>query len=162
MEKGTTIGNKKITALFDAGTFVETGAYVKRADGTPVGAVCGYGAVGGRLVYAFAQDSDCNKGAFDMLQAEKIARLYELAMKNGAPVVGIFDSIGAYVCDGANAMAAYGKLLKAVSDASGVIPQYAVVSGVCSGLAATVASMFDVVTVVEDSGKLFLRPRKVL
>lgn len=156
MAERTTVGKEKITALFDAGTFVETGAYIKRADGASVGAVCGYGAVCGKLVYAFVQDSDRNKGAFDMLQAEKIVRLYELAQKNGAPVIGVFDSIGAYVCDGAEAMAAYGKLLKAVSDASGVIPQYAVVSGVCSGLAATVASLFDVVTVVKGKGKLFV------
>lgn len=156
MAERMTVGKEKITALFDAGTFVETGAYMKRADGAAVGAVCGYGAVCGKLVYAFVQDSDRNKGAFDMLQAEKIVGLYELAKKNGAPVIGVFDSIGAYLNDGAEAMAAYSKLLKTVSDASGVIPQYAVVSGVCSGLAATVAALFDVVTVVKESGKLFV------
>lgn len=156
MEKGTTIGSTKIAALFDAGTFVETGAYMKRDGGELTGVVCGYGAIGGKLVYAFSQDSDRKKGAFDMLQAEKIARLYGMAMKNGAPVVGIFDSAGAVLCDGASAMSAYGKLLKVVSDASGVIPQIAVIGGICSGMAATVAAMFDLTVTVKDQSQLFV------
>ncbi len=156
MEKGMTVGSQKIAALFDAGTFVEVGAYVQRDGGELTGVVCGYGAVCGRLVYAFAQDSDRKKGAFDALQAEKIASLYRMAMKNGAPVVGMFDSAGAVVCDGATVLSAYGTLLKTVSDASGVIPQIALISGVCSGLAATVASMFDVTVTVKDASELFV------
>ena len=156
MGKGTTIGSEKIVALFDAGTFVETGAYVKRADGSMVGVVCGYGAINGKLAYAFAQDSDQKKGAFDALQAEKIASLYAMAMKNGAPVIGIFDSVGAIVCDGASAMSAYGKFLSVVSAASGVIPQIALIDGVCAGLGATIASMFDVTVAVKESSKLFV------
>lgn len=156
MEKGTTIGSEKISALFDAGTFVETGAYVKRANGDLTGVVCGYGAIGGKLVYAFAQDSDRKKGAFDALQAEKIATLYGMAMKNGAPIVGIFDSAGAVIDDGAAVMAAYGKMLNCVSRASGVIPQIAIIGGVCAGMSATVASMFDVVVTIKDRSQLFV------
>ncbi len=156
MEKSTTVGSVKIAALFDAGTFVETGAYMKRAGGDLTGVVCGYGAIGGKLVYAFAQDSDRKKGAFDALQAEKIAMLYSMAIKNGAPIVGIFDSVGAVVGDGAGAMSAYGKLLKCVSDASGVIPQIALISGVCAGTAATVAAMFDLIVTVKDKSELFV------
>lgn len=156
MEKGTTIGKEKIVSLFDSGTFVETGAYMKREEGDLVGVICGYGAIGGKLVYAFAQDSDRNKGAFDALQAEKIAMLYSMAMKNGAPVVGLFDSIGAYVGDGASAMSAYGRVLAAVSAASGVIPQIALISGICSGMSATIAAMFDLVVTVKDKSQLFV------
>ncbi len=156
MEKGKTVGYEKLSALFDAGTFVETGAYMKRECGDIVGVVCGYGAIGGKLVYAFSQDSDCRKGAFDALQSEKIAALYGLAMKNAAPVVGMFDSAGAVLCDGASAMSAYGRLLKVVSDASGIIPQIAVITGICSGMAATVASMFDVLVTVKDKSQLFV------
>ncbi len=156
MEKDKTIGTQKIAALFDAGTFVETGAYMKRSNGDMTGVVCGYGAVGGKLVYAFSQDSDRKKGAFDTLQADKIAALYGMAMKNGAPVVGMLDSAGAVLCDGASAMSAYGKLLKTVSDASGVIPQIAVITGVCSGLSATVAAMFDLLITVKEQTKLFV------
>lgn len=156
MEKKTTVGAEKIAALFDSGTYAEIGAYRRRADGTPVGAVCGYGAVNGKLVYAFAQDSDRQKGAFDALQAEKIAALYELACKNGAPVVGLFDSAGAYVTDGASTLAAYGKLLACVSRASGAVPQIAVINGVCAGLAATAATMFDLVVTVKEQSQLFV------
>ena len=155
MELGTTIGKEKMVALFDAGTFVETGAYMKR-DGAMTGVVCGYGAIGGKLVYAFSQDSDRKKGAFDALQAEKIVKLYEMALKNGAPVIGFFDSVGVVVNDGASAMSAYGKLLRAVSEASGVIPQIAVISGVCAGMAATVAAMFDVIVTVKEQSQLFV------
>ena len=156
MEKSTTVGIEKIAALFDAGTFVETGAYMKRDGADLAGVVCGYGAIGGKLVYAFAQDSDRKKGAFDALQAEKIAMLYSMAMKNGAPIVGMFDSAGAVLADGASVMSAYGKLLKCVSDASGVIPQIALISGVCAGMSATVAAMFDLVVTVKDQSKLFV------
>lgn len=156
MERSTTVGSAKIAALFDAGTFVETGAYVKRADGALTGVVSGYGAVGGKLVFAFAQDSDRQKGAFDALQAEKIVSLYRMAMKNGAPVVGFFDSVGAFVYEGSAVLSAYGKLLKVVSDASGVIPQIAVINGVCSGMAATVAASFDLTVSVKDQSKLFV------
>ncbi len=155
MEKGMTIGNAKIAALFDSGTFVETGAYMKRDDEL-TGVVCGYGAVNGKLVYAFAQDTDRKKGAIDALQAEKIAMLYSMAIKNGAPVVGMFDSAGAVLSEGASVMSAYGKLLKVVSDASGVIPQIALINGVCAGMAATVAAMFDVVVTVKDQSQLYI------
>ena len=155
MEKGTTVGCAKIAALFDAGTFVETGAFMKRGDDL-TGVVCGYGAVNGKLVYAFAQDSDRKKGAIDALQAEKIAMLYSMAQKNGAPVVGMFDSIGATVADGASVLSAYGKLLKVVSDASGIIPQIAIINGVCAGMAATVAAMFDVVVTIKGQSELYV------
>ena len=155
MEKGTTVGCAKIAALFDAGTFVETGAFMKRGDDL-TGVVCGYGAVNGKLVYAFAQDSDRKKGAIDALQAEKIAMLYGMALKNGAPVVGMFDSVGATVADGASVLSAYGKLLKVVSDASGIIPQIAIINGVCAGMAATVAAMFDVVVTVKGQSELYV------
>lgn len=155
MEKGTTVGCAKIASLFDAGTFVETGAFMKRGEDL-TGVVCGYGAVNGKLVYAFAQDSDRKKGAIDALQAEKIAMLYAMAQKNGAPVVGMFDSAGATVADGASVLSAYGKLLKVVSDASGIIPQIAIVSGVCAGMAATIAAMFDVVVTVKDQSELYV------
>ena len=82
MEKGMTVGSQKLAILFDAGTFVETGAYIKRGSGDMTGVVCGYGAIGGKLVYAFAQDSDRKKGAFDALQAEKIAALYSIDRKS--------------------------------------------------------------------------------
>lgn len=156
MEKNATVGMQKMLGLFDSGSFVEIGAYLGRNDKDLAGVVCGYGAVNGRLVYAFAQDKDREKGAYDLTAAKKIGMLYEMAMKNGAPVIGIFDSIGAYVSDGSSALDAYGKLLACVSRASGVIPQIALIDGVCGGTFATVASMFDLSVSVKGEAKLYV------
>ena len=148
----------RIETLFDAGTFVEMGAYVRRKQNENEfeGVICGYGAVNGKLVFAFSQDSSRMKGAFDELHARKIANLYTAAMKNGAPVVGIFDSCGAIVYDGVSALAGYGLLMKCISDASGVIPQIAVIPGVCAGSAATAAAMFDMVVAVKEKTSLYV------
>ena len=96
MENKSTIGAEKINALFDAGTFVEIGSYVRRSNRPQEyeGVVCGYGAVDGKLVFAFSQDSDRMKGAFDEIHARKIEKLYEMAIANGAPVVAMLDSAG--------------------------------------------------------------------
>lgn len=148
----------RIKALFDEGTFVEMGAYVRRKQNESEfeGVICGYGAIEGRLVFAFSQDSSRMKGAFDEMHARKITDVYTAAIKNGAPVVGIFDSMGAIVYDGVSALAAYGTLMKCVSDASGVIPQIAVIPGVCAGSAATVSAMFDFTVTVTEKTKLYV------
>lgn len=157
MEKNTTVGNEKILSLFDAGSFVEVGAYVKGA-GSDVfcGVICGYGSVNGKLVFAFAQDMDRTKGAMDAAAAKKLKMLYDMAIKNGAPVVGMFDSCGAVVYDGSAALSAYGQWLRCVSEASGVIPQIAVVTGVCAGTAAVAASMFDITIMAGDQAELYI------
>ena len=148
----------KLESIFDPGTFVELGAYTKRqgSEADFEGVVCGYGAVNGKLAFAFVQDSGRTKGAFGERHEKKIANMYALAVKNGAPVIGVFDSAGALVYDGAAALAAYGRFMKCVSDASGIIPQIAVVDGVCGGSSAVVASMFDFTVTVKDVSKLYV------
>ena len=147
---------ERLESIFDAGTFVELGAYSRRDSNDLVGVVCGYGAVNGKLVFAFSQDSSRKKGAFDDKQAKKIVDMYSLALKNGAPVIGVLDSFGAIVYDGAAALAAYGKVMKCVSEASGIIPQIAIVDGVCAGSMALIASMFDFTVTVKDKSKLYV------
>ena len=149
---------EKIESIFDTGTFVELGAYTKRLGSQKdfEGVVCGYGSVNGKLAFAFVQDSGRTKGAFGERHAKKIADTYALAIKNGAPVIGVFDSAGAVVYDGASALAAYGKLIKCVSDASGVVPQIAVIDGVCGGMSAVAASMFDITVAIKDTSKLYV------
>lgn len=144
-DKQETKGRATVTALFDAGTFVEMGAFVRRrGDAQAYDAVItGYGSVGGKLAFAFAQDSDRTAGALDEIGADKIQKLYEQAMGVGAPVIGVFDSAGAVVYDGASALAAYGRVMNLVSAASGVIPQIAYISGNCTGMATTITAMFD-------------------
>jgi len=154
----------KLESIFDAGTFVELGAYTKRqgSEADFEGVLCGYGAVNGNLAFAFVQDSGRTKGAFGERHAKKIANMYALAVKNGAPVIGVFDSAGAVIYDGAAALAAYGKVMKCVSDASGIIPQIAIIDGVCGGSSAVVASMFDFTVTVNGVSKLYVNSPFVL
>lgn len=150
----------RIRSLFDAKTFVELGAYTKRSfsemqagvkDGEFEGVICGYGAVNGQLVFAFSQDASRMKGALDAAHAKKICALYDMAVKNGAPVVGIFDCAGADIFEGVGALSGYGRIMKAVSAASGVIPQIALIAGNCIGSFAAVAAMFDIVVTTKES-----------
>ncbi len=154
----------RLGMIFDEGTFVELGAYTKRSGSETdfEGVLCGYGSVGGKLCFAFLQDSGRTKGAFGERHYKKIANMYELAIKNGAPVIGVFDSAGAVVYDGAAALAAYGRFMKCVSDASGIIPQIAIIDGVCGGSSAVVASMFDFTVTLKDKSKLYVNSPFVL
>ena len=157
MKDQKTIGRTRLASFFDAGTFVELGAYIARPDSTDAeGVICGYGARDGRLVFAFAQDSSLMKGALDGRHAKKIADVYEKALAAGAPVVGFFDCAGAVVFDGAAALAGYGTLLSAVAGASGIIPQIAVICGACAGTMAAVAALFDFTVVIEGQSKLYV------
>ena len=157
-EKNQGVSKARLASLFDAGTFVELGAYLKRSDSQDEleSVVCGYGSVGGALAFAFLQDSGRTKGAFGERHAKKIASLYALAVKNGAPIIGVFDSAGAVVYDGASALAAYGSLMKNISDASGIVPQIAVIDGVCGGASCVAASMFDFIVTVKGTSELFV------
>ena len=147
-----------IASLFDDGTFSELGVYTMRRFSeytqeeqalSPEGVICGYGAVDGRLVYVFGQDISRMDGAVDEKHASKIADLYDMACKNGAPVIGVFNSSGADVYEGVTALAAYGRIMKKVTEASGRIPQIALVTGPCTGTAALLASMFDFTVTVQ-------------
>ncbi|MBQ8837009.1 MAG: hypothetical protein IJ002_05845 [Clostridia bacterium] len=153
-----------ITSVLDEGTFAEIGAYVKRTPDSEEfeGVICGYGAIDSRLVFVFAQDFYRMKGAFDDSQAKKICALYELAVKNGAPVIGIFNSAGAVISEGVDALGAYGKVMSAVAKASGVIPQIAYIDGICAGSAAVIASMFDIAVSVKDKSSVYVNPPSLL
>ena len=156
--------SKLINGLYDAGTFAQLGAFVKRntvaADNGDKasdfeGVITGYGAVDGRLVFAYVQDSSRMKGAFGDAQAKKICAIYDMAMKAGAPVIGVFDSCGAKIEEGVMAMAAYAKVMNKASEASGYIPQIAVINGVCAGSAAAIAAMSDFV-VASDKAEMYV------
>ena len=151
-----TAARKRLTALFDPDSFVEVGALVKNGcDGT--GVITGYGLVEGSPVYAFSQDSTVRNGAVGAAHANKIKKVYELAQKTGAPVVGIYDSNGAAVDEGLDALAAYGEMLLWTNNLSGVVPQVSVVAGACAGSAALIAASADFV-VMSEGAELFLTP----
>lgn len=145
--------------LFDEGTFVETNAYVKAYanelstanTAEYEGVVCGYGAVDGRLTFAYAQNAARLNGAFSKAAADKIAALYDMAKKNGAPVVSVFDSNGAKLEEGIDVLAGYGKVMKKASSLKGKVPQIAVVVGNCAGASATIAAMADLSVMAEGA-----------
>lgn len=151
-----TPARKRLALLFDAGSFVELDGFVT-VDGGPAGVVCGYGAVAGSPVYAFAQDSTENGGAVGKAHAAKIAKVYDLALKTGAPVVGIYDSHGARVVEGAGALNAYGELILKANNLSGVVPQISLVLGVCVGSSAVMACGADFL-VMSDKAEFFVNP----
>ncbi len=155
---------EQLAALFDDSSFVEVGAYVTRGYSDFVatkksneleGVICGYGAIDGKLAFVFAEDASRMGGAIDDRHAKKIVSLYDLAVKNGAPVIGIFNSNGADIFSGSAGLAAYGKIMAAASAASGVVPQIAFITGKCIGLAASIAAMFDL-TVKVDNASLYV------
>ena len=157
----------QIATLFDQNTFVEVSTYAKRGFSDFIateksnefeGVICGYGAIDGKLVFAFVEDASRMGGAIDERHAKKIADLYSLALKNGAPVIGVFNSNGTDIFEGTSGLAAYGKIISCVSRASGVIPQIAYAAGKCIGTSATIASMFDVVVKNENAALYVTSP----
>jgi acetyl-CoA carboxylase carboxyltransferase component len=164
---GASLAREAIASLYDADTFVETGAFVKRnfcdyledeKGGEFESVITGYGAVDGKLVFTYAFDSSRRRGAVDDRTAAKIVALYDAALKSGAPVVAIFDSIGADIFEGMSSLSAYAKIMRAVADASGVVPQIAYVLGNCSGSLATVAAMCDTVVKAEGASLYVTAP----
>lgn len=144
----STKAKERLTDLFDDGVYTEINSAVKAEDAAVVTA---YGYVDGSSVYAFSQDKSVNNGAVTKAVAAKICKVYELASRNGVPVVGIFDSNGAVVTDGADAIASYSEILAYTNNLSGVVPQIAVIAGTCVGSAALIAASSDFVVATEDS-----------
>lgn len=155
--------------FFDDGTFSEIGAYVKAyaneigsSDPSSYeGVICGYGAVDGRLVFAYAQDASRQNGAFSRAACEKVAALYDLALKNGAPVVSIFDSLGVKVEEGIDVLAGYGKIMRKSAKVKGKLPQISVVLGNACGANSIISSMADALVICEGAS-FSLFPSNVL
>jgi len=157
---GKLTARERITSILDAGTFSEIGTYMFRR-GTEYdteegleSVICGWGSIDGQLVYCFSQDFSRSKGAVSENHAKKVCEIYRLAMENGAPVIGIFDSAGAVIPEGVKALAGYGAMMNAVANASGVIPQIAIVPGACAGSAAVIAGMFDFLIITKETGSI--------
>ncbi|HNX64791.1 MAG TPA: carboxyl transferase domain-containing protein [Oscillospiraceae bacterium] len=141
---------KRLEFLFDEGEYTELDAFVKNGDDL-AGVITAYGFVEGSPVYAFSQDKTVKNGAVNKAQASKIAKIYELAAKTGIPVIGIHDSDGAFIDDGADSLFAYGEMMMWTSNVSGVVPQISVIAGTCAGSAAVFACSSDFVIMTENS-----------
>ncbi len=145
--------SQRLASLFDDGVYYEIDA----ASGADCGAKAAYGSVGGATVFAFCQDAAASGCAVDSAQARKLAKVYDLAAKTGAPVVTVYDSKGVKLEDGFASLDAASGILGKVSELSGVVPQIAVVAGECAGFMAMMAAMADVCVMCKDA-ELFMTP----
>ncbi len=155
---------KRITGLVDPNSFVEIGGEVRArstdfnlsgADTPSDGVVTGHGLIDGNLVFVYSQDSSVLGGSIGEMHAKKIAAIYEMALKMGAPVIGILDSAGLRLQESVDALEAFSLLYAKISDASGVVPQIAIVAGNCGGGMAVIPALSDFAFMTEDS-KVFV------
>ncbi len=155
---------ERINALLDEKSFVEIGAFVQhRATASMVdqytpadGVIAGYGTVEGRLVYVYSQDATVLSGSVGEMHAKKISKIYDQALKMGAPVVGILDSAGLRIQEGMHGLDGYGDIYIRKTLASGVIPQISIIMGDCAGGAAFIPALSDFVFMSNQHGRMFM------
>lgn len=156
---------ERLEVLLDAGSFVEMDRMVthrstnfglgeNRVPGD--GVITGYGRINGKLVYTYSQDFTVFGGSMSRTQANKILKVMELAMKNGAPIIGLNDSGGARIQEGVEALAGYADIFLKNTLASGVIPQISAIMGPCAGGAVYSPSITDFIFMVKDSSYMFV------
>ncbi len=150
IELEATSAYKIVTEFFDDDSFCEIDAFAKSGDGFAE-VVAGFGTVEGLPVYAFAQNSDICGGAMSKAQAAKLKKLYDLALKTGAPVVGFYDSVGGRLSQATDLLAGCGDVLNRSASLSGVVPQISVVLGTCLGTNALNAVSADIVIMTEKA-----------
>src|SRR6187455_563969 len=163
--KGKLTARERIELLLDAGTFEEWDMFVEhrsndfgmeknRPPGD--GVVTGYGMINGRLVFVYSQDFTVFGGALSEAHAEKICKVMDLAMKVGAPVIGLNDSGGARIQEGVASLGGYAEVFQRNVLASGVIPQISLIMGPCAGGAVYSPAMTDFIFMVKDSSYMFV------
>ena len=163
--------SRRIATLLDEGSFVEIGGAVTARSTTfnlqekaapSDGVITGYGVIDGNLVYVYSQDADVLGGALGEMHAKKIARIYDMAMKMGAPVIGLIDCAGLRLQEATDALEAFGSLYHKQALASGVIPQVTAIFGMCGGGLAVVAGLTDFTFMEAKDGKLFVNSPNAL
>ena len=120
------------------------------------GVVTGWGTVNGRMVYVYSQDFTVFGGSLSETHAEKICKIMDMAMQNGAPVIGLNDSGGARIQEGVASLAGYAEVFQRNVMASGVVPQISVIMGPCAGGAVYSPAMTDFIFMVKDSSYMFV------
>ncbi|MDD3213817.1 MAG: carboxyl transferase domain-containing protein [Eubacteriales bacterium] len=160
-DAGKLTARERIEKLVDAGSFVELFALVSE-NGDAAGVVTGYATIQERPVYLFAQDFTVHGGAMGKLQAQKINKTLDMALKTGAPVIALCDSAGVRIDEGAEAMNAYAEIYRNMARLSGVCPMVAVVLGPCIGGAALIAQLADVSIMAKKVGSMMVFGPQVL
>jgi propionyl-CoA carboxylase beta chain len=162
---GKLTARERVELLLDAGSFVEIDALVTHRcrdfgmDDISIpgdGVVCGYGTVDGRLVYLFAQDFTVFGGSLSETNAAKICKVMDLAVENGAPIIGLNDSGGARIQEGVASLGGYADIFLRNTLASGVVPQISAVMGPCAGGAVYSPAITDFILMVEESSYMFV------
>lgn len=167
----TSKASQIIAALLDDNSFVEIGGLVTaratdfnlKPNETPSdGCITGYGVINGNLVYVYSQDASVLNGTIGEMHAKKITNLYDLAMKTGAPVIGLIESAGLRLQEATDALAAFGEIYLKQTMASGVIPQITAVFGTCGGGLGLFPTMTDFTFMEEKNAKLFVNAPNAL
>ncbi len=162
---------ERINMLLDQGSFVEIDAFVKHRstefdmasiEAPGEGVVTGYGTVDGRLVYIYAQDFTVIGGSLGEMHAQKICKIMDMAVKMGAPLIGINDSGGARIQEGIDSLKGFGEIFFRNTLASGVIPQISVIMGPCAGGAVYSPAITDFVFMVENTSQMFITGPQVI
>ena len=168
---GKMTARERILSLLDAESFVELDAFVTHrctnfdmadTEAPGEGVVTGYGTIGGRLVYVFAQDFTVIGGSLGEMHAKKICKVLDLAVKVGAPVIGINDSGGARIQEAVDALAGYGDIFYRNTLASGVVPQISVIMGPCAGGAVYSPGLTDFIFMVDKTSNMFITGPQVI
>lgn len=161
----------RIESILDDNSFVEIGAGVTaRATDFNIqekkalsdGVITGYGVINGNLVYVYSQDTSIMNGSIGEMHAKKIEGLYDMAIKMGAPVIGLIDCAGLRLQEATDALNGFGAIYNKMTLASGVIPQITAVYGKCGGGLAVLAALSDFTFVEENNGKLFVNSPNAL
>ena len=168
---GKKTARERVDLLLDPGTFVELDQFVthrctnfgmEKKELPGEGVVTGYGTIDGRLVYVFAQDFTVEGGSLGEMHAAKICKVADLAMKMGAPIIGINDSGGARIQEAVDALAGYGKIFYKNTLSSGVIPQIAAIMGPCAGGAVYSPALMDFIYMVKNTSQMFITGPQVI
>ncbi len=164
-KKGKLTARERVHFLMDEGSFQEIGAFVAHRSKDfgmeeqiipGDGVITGYGKVNGKLVYVFSQDLTVFGGSLSETHAEKICKVMDLAMKNGAPVIGLNDSGGARIQEGVVSLGGYADIFYRNTLASGVIPQISAIMGPCAGGAVYSPAITDFIMMVENTSYMFV------
>ena len=162
---GKLTARERIELLLEKGSFIELDKLVthrctdfgmEKQKFAGDGVVTGYGMIGKRLVYVFAQDFTVFGGALSETHAKKICKVMDMAMQMGAPIIGLNDSGGARIQEGVRSLAGYAEIFLRNSMASGVIPQISAIMGPCAGGAVYSPALTDFILMVKNSGYMFI------
>ncbi|MCK5838036.1 MAG: methylmalonyl-CoA carboxyltransferase, partial [Desulfobacula sp.] len=170
-EKGKLNARERLDILFDKGTFRELDMFVthrctnfgmENVDIPADGVITGHGKVDGRIVFAYAQDFTARAGSLGEMQAKKICKVMDMALKSGTPIIGMNDSGGARIQEGIDALSGYGEIFFRNSAASGVIPQISAIMGPTAGGAVYSPAMTDFIFMVKETSYMFITGPSVI